>query len=127
MGGPTVVYTSRHGIIIAWEHPRIAEVQWLRTTRSMTGIAYVEFMDEFLIEVEGSGAPGALVDETHLRIPPLRRSAEWFASEFTPRCNAAGLKKLATVNPARRLAQASEAAFAQHAFGSRDNALAWLT
>jgi hypothetical protein len=126
---PLVVHSDRHGIILEWASPRIVEVQWLRTTDAMTGVDFWGFMDEFIIQVEGLGAPGALIDETHFRMPPERLSSDWAASEFVPRCNAAGLLKLAAVNPSAASAPLHRAPLANYlraAFTNRNQALSWL-
>lgn len=130
----------RYGVV--WQHhqPDYLELQWLPTTASM---ADEDWMTGLMIrapEAEAAKASAILIDATEFRhtFGDREGAMAWRDDHVIPRYNRAGVKKFAFLMPesfpgptaetgAEPQVDGRTAEFPTQWFGSRENAIAWLS
>ena len=119
---------------ILWEDAtRIIGIDWKESTATMTDDDMKDELSLFAGYVENKKAPRILVDVTkfgHTLSPEVQ---EWRLKNISTRYNAAGVLRFAFIFPSTvptppTMNQSSPSEeFVTRAFGSRDEAIAWLT
>jgi len=119
---------------ILWnETTGIIGIDWKESTATMTNEDIKKELSRFAEYVENKRAPRILVDVTkflHRMSPEVQ---EWRLKNISTRYNAAGVRRFAFIFPSEvpippTMNQSSTGEeFITRAFGSRDEAVAWLT
>lgn len=129
----TIVHEDRWGEVIDRPDADLIEIRWFDTTRHLTSDAFNAWLAEFATCVERAGRSRILTDATVFRMPMDRMDAAWRDANIIPRYNDAGVTKFAFLMPERMPPIGSEpapegpATFPTAYFGTRADALAWLT
>ena len=128
-----IVYEDKWGEIIDRPDSKLVEIRWYDTTRAMSRADFEQWLTTFAGFVERLRRPEVLIDGTSFLMNPANSNAQWRDANIIPRYNAAGVKKFAFQfpegMPAIGAAPAVEppGAFPTGYFGSRQDALNWLT
>jgi len=99
----------------------------------MTADEFKTSLSTFADHVDSCKRSGALIDGTSFQMNPANMDEQWRNANIIPRYNAAGITKFAFHMPAGMPAIGSPPApeppgqFPTGYFGSRDDALAWLS
>lgn len=121
-------------LLILWdEATRIIGIDWKESTATMTDEDMKGELMIFAGYVEDKKAPRILVDVTKFRYRMRTEVQEWRIRNISTRYNAAGVLRFAFIFPQNApipstMNQSSPGEdFVTRAFGSRDEAIAWLT
>ena len=129
----TTVYDDNWGSVVDHPEEDILEIVWNDSTSDMTSEAFNEWLAGFAGLVEQHGRPGVLVDSTSFLMDMALMDGDWRDANIIPRYNHAGVQKFAFVMPAGMPLIGADPAnegpgqFPTPYFGSREDAIAWLT
>lgn len=130
---PTVAHSDEWGIVV--DHPQLdlLETRWYDTTVALQREQFNAFLAEFTTQIERLGRGLVLVDATSFRMSPDQVDTEWRDREIIPRYEKAGVRRFAfQMPPGMPLIGTTPkpegpATFPTGYFGTRSEALAWLT
>ncbi len=131
MANEEIVHSDRWGEIIARDG--YVEIRWFDSTVDMEAADFNAFLSQFATAIERAGQRGCLVDATSFHMGMDKMEMGWRDEHIIPRYNAAGVTKFAFHMPAgmpaigKPPAPEGPAQFPTAYFGTRANALAWLS
>ena len=128
-----IEYADQWGECIDRPTFNCVEIRWFDTTTDMEGEHFNQFLATYAGIFEKCGRSGGLIDATQFKMDSSKMSLGWRDEHMIPRYNSAGMKKFAFIMPTGMPAIGSPptpegpADFPTGYFGTRSDALAWLT
>jgi hypothetical protein len=129
----SIVFTDEWGEVIDRPEHDIIEIRWFDSTATMSSSQFNDWLPRFAAEVERTGRTRALVDSVPFAMPMAHMDEAWRDENIIPRYNAAGVKRFAFLMPkgmpaiGAPPATAGPARFPTAYFGTRREAVEWLT
>ena len=129
----TLIFCDQYGDIIDRAEDGFIEIRWFDSTDAMSGEEFQSWLERFVGELERLERQRVLVDTTQFRMNPAQMNTDWRDQSIIPRYNAAGVERFAFHMPAGMPAIGAEpapegpAVFPTAYFGTRADALYWLT
>lgn len=128
-----VVYEDKWGIVV--DHPQLdlLETRWYGTTAELTRNDFNSWLSLFVQHLERLNRSRVLVDATAFRMSPDNVDVEWRDQQIIPRYEKAGVRRFAFHMPQGMPAIGTPpspqepATFPTGYFGTRAEALAWVT
>jgi hypothetical protein len=130
---PVVVLEDKWGIVIDHARLDLLETRWYDTTAELTRDEFNGWLATFVQHLEQLGRSLVLVDATAFRMSPDQMDVEWRDQEIIPRYEKVGVRRFAFQMPQGMPAIGTPprpegpATFPTGYFGTRTDALAWLT
>ncbi len=127
------IYEDGWGEVFDRPTADLIELRWFDTTAEMSAHEFQSWLTKFAECVERCGRSRVLVDNTAFRMSPTKMDGPWRDVNIIPRYNAAGVRRFAFHMPEGMpmigVPPANEAPgrFATGYFGTRQDALDWLT
>jgi hypothetical protein len=133
MSDSQIVYGDQWGEIIDRPAMDLVELRWFDSTATMSKAEFERWLATFAGWVGRVRRPRVLIDATSFKMNPAFMDGDWRDANIIPRYNDAGVRRFAFQFPAgmpmigQAPAPEGPARFPTGYFGSRQDALDWLS